>query len=345
MYVCRFDSWEPPVKAAVPFAPATSSHNAVSYDGDGHMVDEAKLLQEAGLEVGVYVKDVRQTNKFGTIEAVGGGRLSIRLLSPSQEEVVTYVEFRNFWTLVYDKAEIMDKGVVTNYQEHLADSSQEISLQRAWGRVQVGLDMASKWVAARKQPLVRIETKPRKKVFSIGPVEPYGLHLLPHSTAYAYNMGDKSKRKFEVDPSWVNSQERVGSNILFIKPCFSVQKFTEPFWAVRRVDQDSADAEAGNMVLVYIKTETSIRIAGGGRSEARAERQSLQTPAITNIKALGEGDELVWAGAFAATAEKRILSAGILTHFRFGVALLMTNHVPQHAKVCIYTYVALACRR
>jgi hypothetical protein len=165
---------------------------------------------------------------------------------------VTYLAFRDEWSIVYDRAELKDRGVVTNYTEHLADSSEEIALQRAWGRVQLGLDLASRWIAAeKKQPLLRIETKP-KKVFALAHVEPYGLYLLPHSTSYAYDSKTNGK-SFVVDPLWIDSQQRAGSKVVYIKPCFSTDKFAEPFWAVRRVEHSSAEADAANMVVVSVK--------------------------------------------------------------------------------------------
>jgi len=266
------------------------------------------MLQEAGLEVGVYVKDNR-TQNYGIIEAVGGGALSIRMLVSKQESVEKYLGFRDHWSIVYDRAELKDRGIVTNYSEHLADSCEETMLQRAWGRAQLGLYLASKWIAAeQKLPLLRIETKP-KKVFALGHVEPCGVYLLPHSTSYAYN-SEKGKKQFEIDPLWVDSQERAGSKVVCIKPCFSPDKFAEPFWAVRRVDVSAADADSANMVAVFIKSDCSIRTSGcstGGKSPALAAKETISTFAITNQKALSDGDELVWAGAFAGKNEKRTL--------------------------------------
>ena len=286
---------------------ATSSHRASEYDKDGHLIDESTMLQEAGLEVGVYVKE-NKNNLYGIIEAVGGGKLSIRTHILKTEAVVTYLAFRDEWSIVYDRAELKDRGVVTNYTEHLADSSEEIALQRAWGRVQLGLDLASRWIAAeKKQPLLRIETKP-KKVFALAHVEPYGLYLLPHSTSYAYDSKTNGK-SFVVDPLWIDSQQRAGSKVVYIEPCFSTDKFAEPFWAVRRVEHSSAEADAANMVVVSVKSDYSIRTTGSifGSSPARADQQSITTLAIANMEPLNDGDELLLAGVFASKKEKRTL--------------------------------------
>ena len=301
-------------------APSATPSGHVKYDQNGKLIDEAQMLSEAGLEIGVWVKKTKAgTDDFhGVLEGVGGGTLSIRAPGSKVSKNITYLEFRDHWAIVHDKAELSDKGVI-NYAETLACHSEGIALMRAWGRVSVGLEFAQAW-ADKHLPLprLRVETKPEKRVYVLNDVPKGGLMIFPHSTNWAFesHSGKAPKKDFEVDPLWVDSQQKVAGKAVWIKPAFtpqsatvqSCQALTEPFWAVRRLDEGKAGQDTGNMSLLHLHHDGSMCTTY--RSKSRGSlvlpgQMTLASPALTNLVDLKAEDELVWLGKWAKNAKRK----------------------------------------
>lgn len=281
----------------------------MNYDSQGNLIDEARMLSEAGLEVGIYVKGIAGPSRvIAVVEEVGGGRLVVRQPGKKETQSLSYVDFKTNWQIVHDKAEIQDKGVVLNYMETLADNNEAISLARAWARVQIGLESAQAWVDEHF-PLrpIRIETKPKTKVFILQPVKAQTIFFLPHSPSYAFDAASSSKtskKTFEVDPKWISAGEQVAGKPLFIKPAFvpwtgkleSKQALTEGFWAVRRVEEDGG--EEGNMELSSLKLNGSLCTGGSAAEKSFLTAQNLvsSSQVLRNKRALEAGEELIWSG-------------------------------------------------
>lgn len=293
-------------------ASGSSGAQIVQYDSRGNLVDEARMLAEAGLEVGIYVKKIAGPSPVtGVVEEVGGGKIVVRPLGKKQTLSLSYVNFKDEWQFINDKAEIQDKGVVLNYFETLADNNEAISLARAWGRVQIGLECAQAWVNEHF-PLrpIRMETKPKTKVFILEPAKAQSIFFLPHSTSYAFDAatsGKTSTKTFEVDPKWISAGEKVAGKPLFIKPAFvpwtgkleSKQALTEGFWAVRRVEEDGG--EEGNMELSSLKLNGSLCTGGSASERSLLTAQNLvsSSPVLRNARDLEAGEELIWSGQWS----------------------------------------------
>ena len=170
-----------------------SKEACVKYDAHGKLVDEEKMLLEAGLEAGIYVK---KGNKTAIIEEVGNGGLLIRPPVAKETQRVTYIEFRNEWEIMFDKAELKDKGVILNFMEHSARRSQSMTVQREWARILLAMEQGQHWVDQRHPtPKLRIETKPQKRVFVMDKAAKKTIHFLPHTTSFACDLPSNNKDK------------------------------------------------------------------------------------------------------------------------------------------------------
>ena len=280
---------------------SSSSSDRVNYDIRGNLVDEAAMLSEGGIEVGVYVKK-KGSDCLYVIEAVGNKRIVVRQPKTTTPKELPYTEFRDEWTIVYDKTEIKDKGLVTNYEDTLADNNEAISVARQWARVQLGLQFAQEWVDKNSTtPTLRIETKPEKKVFLTTPVRKGRLFLLPHSDRLAFDFvtAKPAKKTFDPDISWIDSLEKVAGKTIYIKPEFMTQSanvdgkqaLTEPFWAVRRTPKGTG---GGNLRLDTMIHNGSLCTQCAGRTKVLPQQVSVCTPVLTNPSDLEAGAELIW---------------------------------------------------
>jgi len=268
------------------------------------LIDEAKQLCEVGIEVGVYVKKNDDAGLWVIEEVANDKCIVVRRPKETTPKYVPYSEFRKDWTVVYDKAEITDKGLLTNYAETLADNNEAISVARQWARVQLGLEFAQAWVDKHsKKPPLRIETKPEKKVFLTEAVKKGQLLLLPHSDRLGFDFvtAKPAKKTFEPDLPWIDSLKRVAGKPIYIKPQFNAtsasvdgkQALTEPFWAVRRI---SPKAAGGNLRLDRMLHNGSLctQCALGDGPTVLATSVSVITPVLTNPTDLAAGAELIW---------------------------------------------------
>ena len=123
---------------------------------------------------------------------------------------------------------------------------------------------------------------------------------MPHSVNYAYDADSSKKGKtFEVDHLWVDSLSKVNGKTLWIKPHFTPPSgtlprnkvMTEPFWAVRKVEEQ---AGGGNMVLTTLSIRGSHTVTWNGVEPVAGTMQAT-VPVLTNPTDLKKGDELVWA--------------------------------------------------
>ena len=87
--------------------------DVVNYDDSGQLADEAKLLAEAGLEVGFVVKKKADAQeRYFVIQAIGNRRIKVKAYQGSATEEIPYTKFRDHWSMVMDVAELKDRGVV-----------------------------------------------------------------------------------------------------------------------------------------------------------------------------------------------------------------------------------------
>ena len=274
----------------------------VKYDSQGRLIDEQQMLQEAGLQPGVYVKKNSPGKKqCAIVEEVGNGSLIVRAPGETSTQCISYMQFRDEWTIMYDKTELNDKGVVLDYMENLAKSNQAMTLMREWGKVLGSLEAAQQWVDQRHPtPPFRIETKPEKTVIVLEPVAKNCLFLLPHTTSYACDLPrsdkDKDKRsvkELEVQPLWIDSQARVAGKPLYLKPMFE-KTFAEPFWAVKRLEKpDNNDLSEANMRITYLQVSSTFTADGAvSNPSAVAGHSHRSVPALTNKRELEAGEEL-----------------------------------------------------
>ncbi len=255
---------------------------------------------------------------FALIEGVGDGHCFMREVISKNVTKVSYSDFKDGWKLVMDSNELKDAGAVPHFRETLADSNESIQLQRAWSRVQHGLQVAQMWVDSRHPlPLIEILTKPNKRVFVGEPVKAHGLFLLPHSSQYVFE-SSKNKKAFQVEKDWIESKELLCGKPLYIKPqwqpvtstVLAGAACTEPFWAVRKVNRAEATDERGTVELTYLQTKGST-ITEFKADEKVSQELAIRTPCLTNTVDLSKGDELVWLADFAV---KRKLQKPVRAH-------------------------------
>lgn len=136
----------------------------ICYDSAGNLADEGAMLKSAGLEIGVMCKD--KTGNVAIIRGVGNGKVALESACGKSSYEATYILFRDEWTMIMDRAELKDSGIVPNYIESLADQNEANELALAWGQVHQSFKWARDWIKRRHaQPLFRMHTKPEKRVF------------------------------------------------------------------------------------------------------------------------------------------------------------------------------------
>ncbi len=103
--------------------------------------------------------------KLAVIKHVGNGK--VKLLSQCGKSAYepSYIEFRDGWKIVRDRIDIKDYGIITNYNETLADSNEAIELAHAWGQMQQSFKAAQHWINLRHAtPIFHMQTKPDKRI-------------------------------------------------------------------------------------------------------------------------------------------------------------------------------------
>ena len=142
-----------------------SLNRIIKFDKDGTLVDEVALAAQAGFVPGVVVKRTKDGHA-GIIKEAGDGKIVLLDLKKEKTEEVTFVEFRDHWTIVVGKEEIADTGTLVNYRETLADNNEPMALLRKWSGVQVALESGQDWIEEFfPHPEILVSQKPSKKVF------------------------------------------------------------------------------------------------------------------------------------------------------------------------------------
>jgi len=157
-----------------------------------------------------------------------------------------------------------------------------------------------------------IHTKPERKIFVLKDMPKHSLFFFPQSKDSVYKM-KSAKKEFVVMPDFIDSKEKVGGEILWIKPHWQQKNankpfdaaLTEPFWAVRRVNRAEARDTEGNMRLEYLNSRGHVVTCHTSESMDQHEVNFL-VPCLTNIKDVRDGDELIWVADFLSKKRKAV---------------------------------------
>lgn len=320
------------VPASSSVAPAKRAKiEAVLMDPAGRVIDQAALLKEKGLQVGVYVKCVAPVTQAVQQEVSEGGQevpkgntgvqagapsrgapkyrvvhecsvSEVVLLDPSTRatESVSFKTFAQDWVVVMDAAEIQDTGVVLTWPGLSGSKTEEHLEMLAKAAVVHGLHTLDKAVMQKTLPDLRILTKPKLKVVAAADIPEHGLALCPFTHKVLIS-GNTSAAKVPPGSIRVPALEVLKDKVVHLAPQFTLPKadkpgsgFVEPFWAVRRIPAGSLESGLANCHLETVPISSAHVAAESQWIKRRPMKMSLELPVLVNSRAISEGEELLW---------------------------------------------------
>ena len=268
---------------------AMKEKSVVAYDADGKLTDEAALLKEAGLEKGVYVKGMWFEDPSAAdngvavtawVHALRDHHVEVTLVGQKHKKkqiILSYEEYQKHWTLQYDKEAVIDRGIVSDWSHCQMHKKKEWIDHAAKAKVTSGLVSLSKCLWQGKEPSLRLESKPVKKVFVEASYDVGEVILVPLSTNLCVdkvtpeNVASKLQTSVlgsEGNPVWI-----CAAPTILPKPGSKNENASmEVFWCVRKIaETDKGDASGTlNMEIAHfgILGALAVRIVNGTSVQA-----------------------------------------------------------------------------
>jgi len=291
----------PPKKKAktdeVHLAPAgldADSINVVGYDAAGALVDQSATLREDGFERGVVVKEKGAASlRLAVVENIGGGAVTLFFYKERTRQTVKSGEFRSGYELVYDAAEVRDRGVVLDLEHLLAPSTDKYEIHMLKARVLQGLDAVRQFAETKcKRHEIHVETKPKRVLAQCA----YGVGelILVPLTCNMHVDALKDDKVTSPKPGWVDPGVATeNGRKLFLQPHFAMKTdkdegFVEPFWAVTPVEAE----EDANMELSTCRIGQATVVTLTGSGDGMAFNETFTLPILRNKVPLAVNDVL-----------------------------------------------------
>ena len=251
--------------------------------------------------VGANAKQPVWVAPYAIIDSVQNGKFRLKLVQepgsilPSAPKFheVTYADFTHLWEILYDAAEIQDKGVVMDWESHSVKRSAEADEQDKIACVMAALSMVDSYL---KAPNVRIETSPRKRVFCLQDYPAGELVLVPRSKKVCVDKSDdKEVKSFRVrtgtvtgthKPVWICPEAMTTSKESGPKR----PVLLEPFWCVDRptheITPEAPDKNNVKLTNVRVLGAIAMRVNADDCQAVSSNVGNLQVniPVMTNVK-------------------------------------------------------------
>ena len=220
------------------------------------------------------------------VQRVGDGTVTAKLWGSqyvNEEVQMSYGSHKLYWIMEIDKEAIKDRGIVSDWSDHLLTSKDESLDKVATSQVITGLRMAYDVMHADdgetgrdRTKMLRLESKPYKKVFVVEDVEAGELTLVPFSNSVVVD--DESEKRISDCVKCSEVFGRKNRNVWINAPTQTMPKFgtdnekasLELFWCVQKVPvkKGQDEPEEVNMHLVDCRVlgALSVRIKGENKA-------------------------------------------------------------------------------
>jgi len=211
-------------------------------------------------------------------------------------ETLSYSAFNASWEILYDAAAVADKGLIRDWAQYRMAENSDHQASVAKCKVSVALDIVSE---ALPLPKVRIETKPRRKVYADVKYGVGELQVVPNSGQLCVDKPtDKSKDGFRLQTETMTPDGRP----VFILPSVvgawdsgsggsgKMKKQTvEPFWCVHRLTDELPEEERkDNMRVESVRVLGAIAMRPQNDADAQLAKQvgsfATTVPLLVNFK-------------------------------------------------------------
>jgi hypothetical protein len=160
------------------------------------------------------------------------------------------------------------------------------------------------------RPDLRVFTKPKQSVVAASDIKEHGLILLPmsHKVVIAKLSGSKPHPfAISLGPCGLSDYKNV-----FLLPHFVMPKpeqpetaFIEPFWATRRVEQDSHEKGLVNCHIETVMVSTCDVVVDMPWLQRVATKRSIGIPVLCNSRSIKAGEELLWIDDSMPTKKRK----------------------------------------
>ena len=260
------------------------------YGADGKLEDETQLLRDAGLVVNAYVKGQEfdcETNTVGpvvsahvidfvdhkiVVQLVGSVHMKRRL-------ALDYAEYNARWSLQHCLEDVIDRGIVTSWEECQSHRKNEWLDHVAKANVTMFLATLAAALWTGNEPPLLLHGKPVKKVFAVNDHPRGTLSLVPLSTNLSVDAVTDANVQNKVGTNVLGSNQQpvwIGPppTILVPKPGAKNATATlEILWCVRKIPMPtdgSAASDKVNMEWLQYRTRGAMAIRAVGSDDTQA---------------------------------------------------------------------------
>lgn len=286
--------------------------SAALMDPAGRCVDEAAMLQERGVQVGVYVKSVSQEKKTVYRVVQECSVKAVILMDPAtrQTEEVTFEAFAKTWSVVMDATEVSDNGAILSWPGSSGSQTEQHQDVIAQAAVSTALHCCEQSIAQAPRPDLQIFSKPKLRVMAGSDIQENALVLCP-ITHKLVIVGGNSGVKVLAGAVRVAECGLPEGKVLYLAPQFSPPKaekagsgFVEPFWAVRRIPAGSPEEKDANCRLETVQASSAHVVGEYAFLTRRASRCTVEFPVMVNSRKIQRGEELLWVDLSMKKPEK-----------------------------------------
>ena len=273
-----------------------AARHVISYDAAGRVTDRAALLREAGVDIGVYVKGKALAKDFtghpnadesleldlrGEVQAFDDTCITVRLLGDAYSNVeykIKYDNYEQYWSLELDREQIVDKGIVQNWQELQMHKQAAWKDHKAKSSVLTGLCMLAEVYGDSHKGNLLIQVKPAKSVRALAKFETGELVLVPTTTSLKVEAKSDKNMADNLETTVMGNE---GCPVWICQPSMS---FPAPgsgkrdkaslaaMWCVRKVKKADANEAEVNMEVKHVRVHGAVGLRWLGKDSTDAFR-------------------------------------------------------------------------